>query len=70
MTTIIAGWGLGQPDSLKNSWLIPVWDAVACVIWLASFTRNSIRWRGADYFIREGQLVPVASSPQKQRAAA
>ena len=70
MTAIIAAWGLNQPGSLKNVWLIPVWDAVACVIWLVSFSRNSIRWRGADYYIREGQLVPVVPSPQDQRAAA
>ncbi len=70
MTAIIAGWGLHQASSLKNVWLIPVWDAVASAIWLVSFTRNSIRWRGADYYIREGQLVPVASSPEKHRAAA
>ncbi len=70
MTAIIAGWGLNQPGSLKNVWLIPLWDAVACAIWLVSFSRNSIRWRGADYYIREGQLVPVAPSPQDHRAAA
>ncbi|MBV8729226.1 MAG: hypothetical protein JO336_05405 [Acidobacteriia bacterium] len=39
--------------------LIPIWDAAAFVIWLASFLRKSIRWRGADYYIREGKLVPV-----------
>jgi ceramide glucosyltransferase len=70
MTAIIAGLGLNQPGSLKNVWLIPVWDAVACAIWLVSFSRNSIRWRGADYYIREGQLVPVASPPEDHRAAA
>jgi len=63
MTALIAGWGLDQPDFWENLWLIPAWDAVACVIWLVSFSRNSIRWRGADYYIRKGQLVPVASSP-------
>ena len=70
MTAIIAGWGLNQPGSLKNVWLIPAWDAVACAIWLVSFSRNSIRWRGADYYIREGQLVPVISSPESQKKAA
>jgi len=70
MTALIAGWGLNQPGSLKNVWLIPMWDAVACAIWLVSFSRNSIRWRGADYYIREGQLVPVASPQQDRRAAA
>jgi ceramide glucosyltransferase len=70
MTAIIADWGLNQPGSLKNVWLIPVWDAVACAIWLVSFSRNSIRWRGADYYIREGQLVPVAPPPETHREAA
>ncbi|MEO8051486.1 MAG: glycosyltransferase [Acidobacteriota bacterium] len=70
MTAIIAGWGLEQANCFKNVWLIPVWDAVACVIWLVSFSRNSIRWRGADYYIRQGQLVPVASSPESRKAAA
>jgi ceramide glucosyltransferase len=36
-----------------------VWDAMATFIWLVSFTRRSIRWRGHDYFIRNGDLVPV-----------
>ena len=61
MTVLIAGWGLRQAAFWKNLWMIPLWDAVACVIWLVSFSRNSIRWRGADYYIRDGQLVPVSS---------
>lgn len=40
--------------------LIPVWDAAAFLIWLASFTRGSVRWRGSDYYIRDGRLVLVA----------
>jgi ceramide glucosyltransferase len=70
MTAVIAGWGLDQPDFWENLWLIPLWDAVACVIWLVSFSRNSIRWRGADYYIRDGQLVLVAAPKEKQRKAA
>jgi ceramide glucosyltransferase len=38
--------------------LIPVWDALAFGIWLASFTRTTIRWRGVDYKIRSGAFVP------------
>ena len=41
--------------------LIPLWDAIAFCIWLVSFSRNTIRWRGIDYRIRGGILVPVAS---------
>ena len=61
MTALIAGWGLRQAGIWKNLWMIPLWDAVACAIWMVSFSRNSIRWRGADYYIRDGQLVPVST---------
>lgn len=61
ITWIIGVHGLRQPHSLRQVPLIPLWDAVAFVIWLASFTQSSVRWRGANYYIRDGQLVPVAS---------
>jgi ceramide glucosyltransferase len=59
MTWIIGIHGLEQRGLWKQMPLIPVWDAVAFAIWLTSFGRNSIRWRGADYHIRDGRLVPV-----------
>jgi hypothetical protein len=40
--------------------LIPLWDAMAFAMWVVSFGRETIRWRGVDYFIREGKLVPAA----------
>jgi ceramide glucosyltransferase len=61
MTWVIGIHGLKQSNLWKQMLLIPVWDAVAFGIWLTSFGRNSIRWRGADYHIRDGRLVPVAS---------
>ncbi|HYA18745.1 MAG TPA: glycosyltransferase [Bryobacteraceae bacterium] len=39
--------------------LIPLWDLMAFLIWLISFTRSSIRWRGGEYSIRGGRLTPV-----------
>jgi ceramide glucosyltransferase len=51
--------GLRQEYLWKQMPLLPVWDAVALAIWLISFNRSSIRWRGADYYIRDGRLVPV-----------
>ncbi|HLI84286.1 MAG TPA: glycosyltransferase [Bryobacteraceae bacterium] len=61
MTWIIGVRGLKQPQVGRQLPLIPVWDAVASLIWLASFLRTSIRWRGADYYIREGKLIPVTA---------
>jgi len=63
MTWLVGVWGLHQSGLWKKMPLIVVWDATAFVIWLLTFGRNSIRWRDVDYRIREGMLVPVASTP-------
>jgi ceramide glucosyltransferase len=51
--------GLKQERLWKKLPLLPIWDALAFLIWLISFGRSSIRWRDQEYFIREGMLVPV-----------
>ena len=62
MTSMVGTWGLKQKGLWKKFALIPVWDAMAFIIWLTSFTRNTIRWRDGEYFIREGKLVPVKAT--------
>ncbi len=59
MTWLVGIRGLKQHVLWKKLALIPVWDALAFGIWLTSFSRNSIRWRNAEYDIRDGLLVPV-----------
>ena len=66
ITAMIATWGLKQYSYWRYMALIPVWDALAFVIWVASFSRRSIRWRGSDYYIREGTLVPVGSAAAEE----
>jgi ceramide glucosyltransferase len=61
MTWSIGVWGLRRAGLLEKVALIPLWDAVACLLWLASFLRNSVRWRGGEYYIRDGMLIPAAS---------
>jgi ceramide glucosyltransferase len=60
MTLLIGAWGLKQSRLWLRLPLIPLWDAIAFIIWIVSFTRSSIRWRDGHYYIRNGQLVPVA----------
>ena len=60
VTWLIGTWGMKQTGLWKTMPLIPVWDAMAFIMWLISFGRKSIRWRGVEYFIRKGILVPVA----------
>ena len=64
MTWMIGVWGLKQRGLWKKMPLIAAWDAVAFCIWLASFARRSIRWRGSDYHIRDGMLVPALTREQ------
>jgi ceramide glucosyltransferase len=68
MTWMIGIHGLRQSILWKQMPLLPFWDAVAFLLWLVSFSRNSIRWRGADYYIRDGQLVPVQAGSSKRKA--
>jgi ceramide glucosyltransferase len=59
MTWMVGIWGIKHDVLWKKLALVPVWDALAFGIWLTSFSRNSIRWRDAEYYIRDGTLVPV-----------
>lgn len=55
--------GLKQSRVWSEIPLIPVWDALALMIWFASFFRKTIRWRDAEYYIRDGQLCPATPQP-------
>jgi ceramide glucosyltransferase len=57
ITWLIGVWGMKQRGLWKKMPLIPLWDLMAFGIWLASFRQKTIRWRGVDYFLREGKLV-------------
>jgi ceramide glucosyltransferase len=59
LTWMIGIRGMKQKGLWPKMLLIPLWDAVAFLIWVASFGRKTIRWRGYDYYIRDGILVPV-----------
>jgi ceramide glucosyltransferase len=59
ITLLIGAFGVKQPRLARKLPLIPVWDATAFFIWIVSFAKNSIRWRGVDYRLMGGRLVPM-----------
>jgi len=65
ITWTIGVHGLKQSIPWKKLVLIPLWDAMAFVIWLISFGRKSVRWRDNDYYIRDGMLVPLSPPAQE-----
>ena len=58
----IGVWGLRQKFSFRAAALVVFWDALAVALWLASFTRSTVRWRGGNYFIRNGKLIPESAA--------
>ena len=62
ITWLIGIRGLRQSRLWTKMPLIPLWDAMAILIWLMSFTRTSIRWRNVDYHLRNGQFVAGADA--------
>jgi len=65
MTWLIGIHGLQQPSLWRMLPLIPVWDLMALLVWMASFAGRSIRWRGGRYRIENGALVPITTAGQK-----
>lgn len=51
--------GLGLRHLVRKFWLIPLWDALASAIWLISFTRRTILWRGANYTLGKNAMITV-----------
>lgn len=62
MAWIVGVRGLKDPILRRRLWLVPVRDALAFPVWLASFLSNRIRWRGGEFTIRDGRLVPISPS--------
>jgi ceramide glucosyltransferase len=62
MAWLIGTWGMKQKGLWKKMPLIPLWDAMAFGIWLISFGQNIIRWRGVDYRLHQGTLVPASQN--------
>lgn len=65
MAWVIGIHGMKQKGMWKKLPLIPVWDALAFGIWLVSFLRTTIRWRGVDYHVRKGLLVRAGQSEER-----
>jgi ceramide glucosyltransferase len=62
LTWLTGRWGLGDRRLSKMIWLVPVRDAISFVVWLAGFFSEKIVWRGLEYNLHEGQLVPIPTS--------
>jgi len=51
--------GMGDTLARRKPWLLPLRDAFAFVVWLASFFPQRIHWRDQQFYVREKRLVPI-----------
>ena len=62
MARNVGVWGIQDRALRAKLALLPVRDAFAFLVWLASFFPQRIRWRGREFYVRNRRLVPVDSS--------
>jgi len=59
LTWTIGKWGIGDERLAKILWLVPVRDAIGFLIWITGFFSDKISWRGTNYHVRNGELIPI-----------
>ena len=62
MARNVGVWGMQDRALRAKLVLLPVRDAFAFLVWLASFFPQRIRWRDKEFYVRDRRLVPAASS--------
>ena len=55
-------WGLHDAVVRRTWWLAPLRDAANFAVWVASFFSNQISWRGLEFQVEKGQLIPLWKS--------
>jgi ceramide glucosyltransferase len=59
MAWTVGVWGLRDPLLRRRMWMLPLRDAFGFVVWLASFFKRRIEWRGSEFYVRDKRLVPA-----------
>jgi hypothetical protein len=61
MARTVGVWGMQDRALRARLELLPVRDAFAFVVWLASFFPQRIQWRGKEFYVRERRLIAAPS---------
>jgi ceramide glucosyltransferase len=59
----VVGVGILRDDTVRRRWwLLPVRDAISFLTACAAHVRDRIEWRGREFHLTRGQLVPIVAS--------
>jgi ceramide glucosyltransferase len=50
-------WILQDPQLPRDLWLVPLRDALALLLWVASFIGRTVSWRGDRFRLQQGKLT-------------
>ncbi len=64
LTWLTGAWGIGDQELAKILWLVPVRDAISFIVWVRGFFSDKIKWRGLEYRVKKGRLIPVPATSQ------
>ncbi|HEV2296977.1 MAG TPA: bacteriohopanetetrol glucosamine biosynthesis glycosyltransferase HpnI [Candidatus Acidoferrales bacterium] len=59
MAWTVGVWGVQDPLLRKKFYLVPLRDAFAFAVWVASFFKRRIEWRGTHYYVVNKRLIPA-----------
>jgi ceramide glucosyltransferase len=57
---VVGVYGMRDAGVRRHLELLPLRDAFAFVVWVASFFPQRIHWRGREFYVRDKRLVPTA----------
>ncbi len=61
---VVGVFGMRDAGLRKHMELLPLRDAFAFIVWVASFFPQRIHWRGREFYVRDKRLVPTAPREQ------
>jgi len=55
---------LRDEQVVRNFWLLPVRDVLGLAVWFASYTGNTVTWRGEKFRLEQGRMYPISDTPE------
>jgi ceramide glucosyltransferase len=56
---VVGVYGMRDAGVQRHLELLPLRDAFAFIVWVASFFPQRIHWRGREFYVRDKRLVPT-----------
>ena len=57
---------LGDRQTLRELWLVPLRDCLGLALWFWSFADDTVVWRGTRFRLKQGTLIPDPAAPTER----